>query len=97
MVIDAVRSDEIKACGMDSVRSLKKLSLQRQTEALFLEEGISGPHLFFTIEDIDAIRLSGVVDSAEEKEKVERVVKRIKDIRRVANDLIIFKASMAGA
>jgi hypothetical protein len=36
-----------------------------------------------------------VVNSLEEKETVERVVKGIKDTKKIANDLVVFTGSMA--
>jgi osmotically-inducible protein OsmY len=53
-------------------------------------------HLFFTIENGDLVRVFGMVNSQEEKEKVETLVKKAKDIKRVANDLVIVNLSMTG-
>lgn len=91
MIIEGARSDEIKACGVDSVLSLKKLSLERQLEALFLEEGLSELHVFFTIENGETVRISGVVDEEEIKEKIERRIKEIKGIQKIINQLVVFK------
>ena len=51
MIVDAAKSEEIKACGMDSVRLLGKLSLHRKVESALLEAGVTNQHLFFTVED----------------------------------------------
>ena len=96
IVIDAGKSDEIKACGIDSVKSLGKLSLHRKIEAVFLEAGLTHQNLFFTVEDVDSVRLYGLVNSLEKKEKIETIVKGIKGIKNITNDLKIFKPSMAG-
>jgi cytidylate kinase len=94
IVIDAAKSDEIKACGRDSVRLLGKLALQRKVESALLEANVVNPHLFVTVEDSNAVRLYGMVNSSEEKEAVERVVKGIKDTKKIANDLVVFTGSM---
>ncbi len=94
IVVDAAKSDEIKACGRDSVRLLGKLSLQRKVESALLEANVLNPHLFVTVEDSNAVRLYGMVNSQEEKEAVERVVKGIKDTKKISNDLVVFKGSM---
>jgi cytidylate kinase len=94
IVVDAAKSEEIKACGRDSVKLLGKLSLQRKVESALLEANVVTPHLFVTVEDSNAVRLYGMVSSPEEKEAVERVVKGIKDTRKIANDLVVFKGSM---
>jgi cytidylate kinase len=96
MVIDAAKSEEIKACGIDSVKSLGILSLTRRVESSLLEAGIVNPHLFFSVEDTDSIRLYGIVGSEEEKKSVEKIVKGIKDIKSVANDITVFRGSMGG-
>ncbi len=94
MIVDAAKSDEIKACGRDSVRLLGKLSLRRKVESALLEANVLSQHLFVTVEDSDVVRLYGVVNSLVEKEAVERVVKGIKDAK-VVNDLVVFTGSMA--
>jgi hypothetical protein len=94
IVVDAAKSDEIKACGRDSVRLLGKLSLQRKVESSLLEAGVVNPHLFVSVENSNTVRLYGMVNSSEEKEAVERVVKGIKDTKKIANDLVVFKGSM---
>ncbi len=96
ILIDAAQSDEIKACGLDSVKSLGKLSLQRKVEAALLETGLSSQYLYFTVEDTDSVRLHGLVSSLEKKDKIETVLKGIKEIKKITNDLTIFKASSGG-
>jgi cytidylate kinase len=96
IMADAATSDEIKACGLDSMKSLGKLSLQRKVEAALLEAGLSSPYLYFTVEDRDSVRLYGLVNSLEKKEKVESVLKGIKEIKRIKDDLTIFKSSSRG-
>ncbi len=94
IVVDAAQSDGIRACGRDSVRLLGKLSLQRQVESALLEADIVNPHLFVTVEDANTVRVYGVVNSQDEKDAVGKVLRGIKDAKRVVNDLAVFKGSM---
>jgi len=96
IIVDAAKSDEIKACGIDSIRSLGKLSLQRKIEAALLERGIANPHLFVTIEDVDRVRVYGLAGSSEEKEAVEGLVKQIEGVKTVVNDLAVLRGPMSG-
>jgi len=96
MVVDAAKSEEIKACGMDSVKLLGKLSLHRKVESALLEGGVSNQHIFFTIEDADSVRVYGLAYSLEEKEHIESILKGIKDIKKITNELAIFKGYMGG-
>ncbi len=96
MVVDAARSEEIKACGMDSVRLLGKLSLHRKVESALLEAGVANQHLFFSVEDADSVRVYGIAYSLEEKETIEKVLKGIKDIKKVTNELTVLRGPMGG-
>ncbi len=93
ILIDAARSDEIKACGRESMNSLGKLSLQRKVEAALLEAGLSGQYLNLSVEDVDSVRLYGLVSTSEKKEKIETVMKNIKEIKKLINDVTVFKSS----
>jgi len=96
MIVEGAKTEEIKSCGIDSMVNLKKLSVQRQIESALLESGLMTSHLFFTVENGDTVRVFGMVNSREEKEKVETLVKKAKGIKGVANDLVIVNISMTG-
>jgi hypothetical protein len=93
MIVDAAKSDEIKTCGRDSIRLLGKLSLDRKVGSALLEAGVVNPHLFVTVEDSNSVRLFGMTSSPEEKEMVEKVVKGIKDVKKITNDLVLFRGA----
>ena len=89
MIADAAKSNDIKSCGIDSVQLLGKLSLNRKVESALLEAGVMSPHLFFTVEEPDSVRLYGVVNSSVEKEESEKVLKKIKGIKNIKNELVV--------
>ncbi len=97
LTVVAAKSEEIKSCGLDAVKELGKLSLYRKVESALLEAGILHQHLFFSVEDIDSVRLFGVVNSSEEKGKVERMLKKIKEIKNIKNELVVVTGSIGGA
>lgn len=96
ILIEAARSDEIKSCGQDSVKSLGKISLQRKVEAALLEAGLSSQYFYVSVEDPEAVRVYGLVSSSEKKERIEAVLRGIAEIRKITNDLTIFKSSSGG-
>ena len=96
MIMDAAKSDEIKACGIDSVKDLGKLSLQRKVEAAFLEAGIVSPYLFITVEEDDTVRCFGLANSENEKAKIEETAKKIQGVRKVINDLTVLRGAVGG-
>jgi cytidylate kinase len=97
MIVDAAKSDEIKSCGIDSIRSLGKLSLNRKIESVLLESGVVNLNVFFTVEEPDSVMLYGIVNSSEEKERIEKLVKKMKEIKNIKNQLVVSPSSMGGA
>ena len=89
-IADAAQSEEIKACAGEAVSLLGKLSLQRKIESALLEAGAMSLRTFFTVEDMETVRLYGIVHSEEEKEAIVRVLQRIKEIKKIKNDLTVF-------
>jgi cytidylate kinase len=96
MIVDSAKSKEIKACGIDSVSRLGKLSLQRKVESALLEAGATSPHLFVTVESIDSVRLFGIAYSSEEKKTLETIVKKIGGVKHIENDVQVYQGSMSG-
>ncbi len=96
MIVHGAKSDGIKSCGIDSVQLLGKLSLNRKIESALLEAGLMRPHLFFTVEEPDSVMLYGIVDSPLEKEEIEQSLKKIKQIKKVKNDLVVFSKIRSG-
>jgi hypothetical protein len=97
MVLEAAKSDGIKACGIDSMKLLEKLSLQRKVEATFLESGASSQHTFYNVEDGQTVRIYGIAYSLQEKEALEKMMKGIKGVKKVVNNLTLFAGAMGGA
>ena len=91
IVFSAAQSEDIRSCSADAVEKLGKLSLQRRIESALLEAGVMSLRMFFVVENLETVRLYGIVHSEEEKETVERVLKNIKEIKNVKDDLTVFK------
>lgn len=95
-IVEGAKTEEIKSCALDSIVNLKRLSLQRQVESLLLESGLLTSHVFFTIETDDTVRVFGMVNSQETKEKIEALIRRVRGIQKVSNDLLVVQMAMAG-
>lgn len=97
VIAEAARSDEIKACGIDAVRTLGRLSLQRRVEAALLEKGLTSSRIFVTVEDEETVRLFGLAGSDEEKGAMEELIRAVRGVKAVVNELTVLKGSLSGA
>lgn len=89
MIVQAAKSDQIKQCGIEAVKSLGMLSLQRKIESALREAGLLSPHLWFTVEDIDSVRVSGSVNSSVEEAQIVQVLREIKGVKNIKKDLTV--------
>ncbi|MCX8118334.1 MAG: cytidylate kinase family protein [Desulfobacterota bacterium] len=96
MIVEGAKTEEIKSCGVDSILNLRRLSLQRQVESALLESGLLTSHVFFSIEADETVRVFGMVNSQEAKEKIEALIKRVKGVQKVSNDLLVVQMAMSG-
>lgn len=96
MVLSSAKSEEIRSCGIDSVKQLGILSLNRRAESALLEAGIMNPNVFVEVVDPDTIRIYGLVGSVEEKEMIGDAVRKIRGVHRVSNELQIFSGAYTG-
>ncbi len=56
----------------------------------------SSSHLFFTVEETNSVRLFGIANSSAEKERVENLVRKIKEIKNIKNEWVVFTGSTRG-
>jgi cytidylate kinase len=94
MVLSAAKSDEVKACGIDSVKELGMLSLHRKAESALLEAGIMNPHLFIDAEAEDTLRIYGIASSGEERVAVGDALKKIKGAKKIINEVQVNPAAL---
>jgi hypothetical protein len=89
LVVGLAESEEIKTRSANAVKILGESSLHRKAESALQEAGLMNPRLLLTVEDLDSIRLYGLVDSLEEKEMAAKAVLGIKDIKKITNDVVV--------
>ena len=80
-VINLARSDEIKACSVDALKSLEMMSLASRAEAALTEAGmIYSPttSVSATVLEPGNVRLVGFVSDAAARTRAEKICERLK-------------------
>ncbi len=79
-------SEEIKARSMDAMRSLEMMGLARRTEAALIEGGLKhGPSI--SVLEPGRIQLSGVVAGEMIKTKAEGILRKVRGIQSIDNQV----------
>lgn len=94
-VLGLARSEEIKACSIDAVKSIEMMGLARRAEAALIEAGLTyGPTTSISVSVVEPgkIRLSGMAESQATKTRAENVVKPLKGVGAIENQIRVTPA-----
>jgi cytidylate kinase len=94
-VLNLARSDEIKACSVDALRSLEMMSLISRAEAALIEAGLTyGPTtaVSVAVSEPGKVRLSGSVEDAAGKARAEKVIQGLKGVESIDNQILVIPA-----
>jgi cytidylate kinase len=96
IVMQVARSEDIKACSVDAMKSLEMMGLERRVEAALIEAGLTygptGTYVSASIEEPGRVRLIGVMDNKAGKERAEKVIRNVKGVESVDNQVIVSPA-----
>lgn len=94
-ILTVARSDEIKVCTADALQSIGMLALADRAEAAVIEAGLSWGQTYsvsVTVPEPGKVRLTGLVEEESAKKRAEGVVKLVKGVEAVDNQIRVTKA-----
>ena len=95
-ILTMARSDEIKACSVDAMKSLEMMGLQTRAEAALIEAGLTygpaGTYIQVQVEEPGKVVLTGRVDSDVTKKLAQEIVQKMKGTGSVDNRIMIAPA-----
>jgi cytidylate kinase len=93
-ILAIAHSDEIKACTMDALQSIGRMALADRAEAAIIEAGLSWGQTYsvsVSVPEPGKIRLTGLVEEEGAKKRAEGVVKMVKGVESVDNQIRVTK------
>lgn len=91
LIMDAARSDRIKACSITAVDAMDKLALKKKVEASLLEHDINLTMLHIEVPEKGVVEVSGYTESEEHKELAMETIKGVKGVIKIKGDIVIFR------
>jgi cytidylate kinase len=96
-ILTMARSEEIKACSVDAMKSLETMGLKNRAEAALIEAGLTygpaGAYVWAIVEEPGKVRLVGVVDDKPTKARAEKVIKNLKGVESIENQIRVGPAN----
>lgn len=95
-ILTMARSDEIKACSVDAMKSLEMMSLKNRAEAALIEAGLTygpaGAYVSVIVDEPGKVRLLGVVDDKATKMRAEKIINIIEGAESIENKILVAPA-----
>ena len=95
-ILSLARSEEIKACSIDAIKSLEIMGLHTRAEAALIEAGLTygpaGTYIQVQVEAPGKVLLTGRVDSDMAKKRAQEIVQKVKGAGSVDNRIMIAPA-----
>ena len=88
-VVRLARSEEIQTRSLDAVKSLEMMGLARRAEAALIEAGFPPPSLSVSVSEPGKIQVSGIVLAESTRTEVEAILRGIKGVESVENQLAV--------
>ena len=80
LIIEAARSEEMKACSLTAIDAMKRLSLEKKIEAELIKNNISVDSLNIEVLENGVANITGTALTAERKNRVLEIVKDIPEV-----------------
>jgi cytidylate kinase len=95
-VIQMARSEEIKACSVDAMKSLEMMGLHRRAEAALIEAGLTygpaGTFIQVQVEEPGKVLLTGSVDNDATQKRAQETLQKVKGVSSIDNRIMIVPA-----
>jgi len=93
LIVEAARSEEMKACSLAVIDSMMRLSLAKKIEAELIKNNIYVHNLNIEVLENGVVNITGTALTAERKNRVLRIVKDIPEVSDVNLSLFLRSTS----
>ncbi len=94
LIAGAVRSENIRACGMNALETMERLALEKKVRAALLENRIDDRNIVIEVGEDGVASVAGVSSTPEEKKRIETVVCRVPGVSKVVSGMEVIKGAV---
>ena len=91
LIMEAARSDGIKACSLTAFEAMERLALKKKIEAVLLENQVQMVRFHIEVAQKGDVEIRGFAESAEEKAQILKTIEAVKGVSKVHGDIGIIR------
>jgi cytidylate kinase len=89
LVMEAAGSEQIRACSLNALESMERMSLKKKIHAALVENNIQIAFFNIDVPEKGIAEISGLCRSENEKEDTIRIVKALSDVKEVRAKMVV--------
>jgi cytidylate kinase len=94
LVTRAVRSENIRTCGMNALETMERLALEKKVRAALLENRIDDGNILVEVSSNGVTSVAGVSPTDDEKKRLEAVVGRVPGVSKVISAVEVIRGAV---
>ena len=93
LIVESARSEEIKACSLEAVEAMERLSQSRKIRATLIDNDINVSMLHIDVTEKNVAQIRGYTYTRDEKAHILAVVNKLPEITEVKADISVMPSS----
>jgi cytidylate kinase len=94
LIISAARSEDIRACSLNVLESMERLSLEKKVNAALIEHRIDPGRILVEVPEKGVAQIAGVSPNDEDKKRIESIVGRVPGVSKVVSGVGVIKGGL---
>ena len=89
LIMEAARSDQIKACSLNAIEAMERLSFKKRVHAALLETDVNVSNLYVEVPEQGVVEISGFTESKEQKKRIGERLKALSGVSKVEDHIVV--------
>lgn len=94
LIISAARSEGMRACSLNALESMERLSIKKKIHAALVENRIDPNQIVVEVHEKGVTHIAGISPNAEEKHRIESTVGRVPGVSKVVSGVEVLRGGI---
>lgn len=94
LILRAARSEDIRACSLNVIAAMERLSLEKKIQAALIENRIDPGSLLLEVSENGVTHVAGISPNDEEKRRMESIIGQVPGVSKVVSGVGVVKGGL---
>jgi cytidylate kinase len=94
LIVHAARSEGMRACGLNALESMERLSLEKKIHAALIENRIDPSQIVIEVSEKGVTHIAGISSNPEDKRRIESTVCNVPGVSKVVSGVEVIRGGV---